>query len=205
MNKTQACAVLKALELMEELLDGRLTQQPLLSGLDHPHLMMHQALRIVRAELEREDSELQLPPGWRLVPQEPTEEMLLTGHHRIDFDRSDQCTFDPFDEAQRGATHTGTTCAEDLREAYQSMLDKAPQPLDFAGNGETKLLIETSINHDNRLVTVRAEPVEACPEQGRRALRQAQGERRCVMNYENINKFLASTVMASSGMVCRVN
>lgn len=128
MNKTDACAVLKALELMEELLDGRLIGQPLPQSLDHPHLMLNQALRLMRTELERQTDELQLPPGWRLVPQEPTDEMLLTGHHRIDFDRSDQCTFDPFDEAQRGATQTGSTCAEDLREAYQSMLDKAPEP-----------------------------------------------------------------------------
>lgn len=150
MNKTEARAVYKALELMEEVLDGRLSVQPLPSCLDHPHLMMHQALRIMKAELEREDGELHLPPGWRLVPQEPTDEMLLTGHHRIDFDRSDQCTFDPFDEAQRGATQTGSTCAEDLREAYQSMLDEAPEP---PGAGNACLLeFQASAYYDSQVV-----------------------------------------------------
>jgi hypothetical protein len=48
--------------------------------------------------------------------------------------------------------------------------------------------IETSIKHGSQLAAVRAELVEACPEHGRRTLRQAQGERRDVMNCENINK-----------------
>ncbi len=69
----------------------------------------------------------QVPRGWRLVPIEPTEKMIYRGHHRIDFDRSVQNTFDPHDENQRGSLRTGTTCAEDVREAYQAMLGAAPK------------------------------------------------------------------------------
>lgn len=68
-----------------------------------------------------------VPRGWRLVPVEPTDKMIYRGHHRIDFDRSAQNTFDPHDENQRGALRTGTTCAEDMREAYQAMLAAAPK------------------------------------------------------------------------------
>jgi dipeptidyl aminopeptidase/acylaminoacyl peptidase len=49
--------------------------------------------------------------------------------------------------------------------------------------------IETSTNYDNRFATVLAEPVEA--------LRQAQGERRCVMNCENINNGWRAVFSAS--------
>ena len=68
-----------------------------------------------------------VPRGWRLVPIEPTDKMIYRGHHRVDFDRSAQNTFDPHDENQRGALRTGSTCAEDLREAYQAMLGAAPK------------------------------------------------------------------------------
>ncbi len=53
-----------------------------------------------------------------------------------------------------------------------------------------RLFIETSINHDRQLTTVRPELVEG--------LRQAQPERCGVMNYENINRSGIHAFMAPS-------
>ncbi len=127
MNKTEVRAVLKALELLAGIPGTTLKLRPSSGSPTDPVAMAHDAIRIMSAELMRPTRKHRVPHGWRLVPTEPTPEMLFSGHHRIDFDRSDQNTFDPNDENQRGETRTGTTCAEDLREAYQAMLDVAPE------------------------------------------------------------------------------
>jgi hypothetical protein len=127
MNKTEASTVLGALESIVELLDLVLRVRTLPQSPDVLTAKAEDAIRIMRAELRRTDSEPELPQGWRLVPLEPTARMISRGHHRIDFDRSNQSTFDPYDESQRGGLNTGSTCAEDLREAYQAMLEAAPK------------------------------------------------------------------------------
>jgi hypothetical protein len=94
---------------------------------DVPTVKAQEAIRIMRAEVLRSEAAVAVPQGWRLVPIEPTAKMISRGHHRIDFDRSQQDTFDPNDEKQRGEFQAGTTCGEDVREAYQAMLAAAPK------------------------------------------------------------------------------
>ena len=129
MNKTEASTVLGALESIGEILDLVLSVRTLPDSPDVLSIKTEDAIRIMRAELHRPDAEPELSQGWRLVPVEPTTRMISRGHHRIDFDRSCQSTFDPYDESQRGGLKIGSTCAEDLREAYQAMLAAAPKPL----------------------------------------------------------------------------
>ena len=65
--------------------------------------------------------------GWVMVPREPTDEMLLKGHHQIDWGRDDQPTNTNDDPLQKPGG-VGTTCKEDLRDAYRAMLSAAPSP-----------------------------------------------------------------------------
>ena len=65
--------------------------------------------------------------GWVMVPREPTDEMLLKGHHQIDWGRDDQPTNTNDDPLQKPGG-VGTTCKEDLRDAYRAMLSSAPSP-----------------------------------------------------------------------------
>jgi hypothetical protein len=127
MNKTEARAVLGALESITEVLDRVLSIRTLPESPDAPTVKAQEAMRIMRAEVLRSDGAIAVPQGWRLVPIEPTAKMISRGHHRIDFDRSQQNTFDPNDEKQRGEFQAGTTCGEDVREAYQAMLAAAPK------------------------------------------------------------------------------
>jgi hypothetical protein len=128
MNKTEASTVLGALESIVEILDLVLSVRTLPQSPRVLTAKTEDAIRIMRVELRREDAKPDVPQGWRLVPLEPTVRMISCGHHRIDFDRSCQSTFDPYDESQRGGLNIGSTCAEDLREAYQAMLEAAPKP-----------------------------------------------------------------------------
>jgi hypothetical protein len=127
MKNSQARTVLDALESIAEVLDLVLNISTLPASLDVPSIPLQEALTIMHAQVQRPDDQMDIPPGWRLVPIEPTERMISRGHHRIDFDRSQQSTFDPHDKSQRGALQAGTTCAEDVREAYQAMLAAAPK------------------------------------------------------------------------------
>ena len=68
-----------------------------------------------------------LGDGWVMVPREPTDEMLLKGHHQIDWGRDDQPTNTNDDPLQK-LGGVGTTCKEDLRDAYRAMLAAAPSP-----------------------------------------------------------------------------
>ena len=65
--------------------------------------------------------------GWVMVPREPTDEMLLKGHHQIDWWRDDQPTNTNDDPLQKPGG-VGTTCKEDLLDAYRAMLSAAPSP-----------------------------------------------------------------------------
>lgn len=66
-----------------------------------------------------------IPEGWQLVPKEATEAMLHDGHMQIDFDRSDQNTYELEHESQ--TKDCGTTIRQDMREAWTAMLAAAPQ------------------------------------------------------------------------------
>lgn len=66
-----------------------------------------------------------VPEGWRLVPVVPTEEMLRAGHQQIDWCRDGQDT--RFGEPLRGPI-VGTTCKQDLLDAWSDMLSAAPTP-----------------------------------------------------------------------------
>jgi hypothetical protein len=60
-----------------------------------------------------------------IAPVEPTEEMILKGHHQIDWCRDKQDTSVPEHETQRwtvGKETGGTTCGDDIRDAYRAML-----------------------------------------------------------------------------------
>lgn len=60
-----------------------------------------------------------------LVPREPTDEMLKAGHQQIDWCRNTQRTATYDDPSQKeviGGKPVGTTCKEDLRDAWHAML-----------------------------------------------------------------------------------
>jgi hypothetical protein len=60
-----------------------------------------------------------------IAPVEPSEEMILKGHHQIDWCRDKQDTSVPEHETQRwkfGNKTGGTTCGDDIRDAYRAML-----------------------------------------------------------------------------------
>jgi len=88
----------------------------------------------------------EVPPGWKLVPVQPTEEMLRAGHRQIDYDRTGQNTYELEDESQTAAYdaagefvgHVGSTCRQDVLDAYAAMLATAPasQPVDGVQGGE---------------------------------------------------------------------
>lgn len=71
-----------------------------------------------------------VPEGWRMVPVEPTEEMLRAGHRQIDWCRDGQDT--RFGEPLRGPI-VGTTCKQDLLDAWSDMLSAAPTPPNQGG------------------------------------------------------------------------
>lgn len=63
------------------------------------------------------------------VPREPTLHMLERGHHKIDFDRSDQNTEQMVHPSHFDAeTGAGTSIETDMRDAWAAMLAAAPQP-----------------------------------------------------------------------------
>lgn len=61
-----------------------------------------------------------IPPGYTVVPVEPTEEMLRVMHDQIDWCREDQNTniYDHPSQSEDG----GTNCRQDLIDAYRAML-----------------------------------------------------------------------------------
>ena len=65
------------------------------------------------------------PDGYRVVPVEPTEEMLAAGHREIDWCRNNQNTHTNDHPTQtRGGI--GTTCKQDLIDAWGAMLAASP-------------------------------------------------------------------------------
>lgn len=67
-----------------------------------------------------------VPKGWKLVPVEPTLEMLDRGHHQIDFDRSSHDTCKLVDESHLGAEGVGSTIEQDMRDCWAAMLAAVP-------------------------------------------------------------------------------
>jgi hypothetical protein len=72
---------------------------------------------------------------WKMLPWPPTDEMLVLAHHLIDWCRNDQNTYLPEDESQTIVVldgvvigHAGTTCKQDLEDAYAAMWKAAPTP-----------------------------------------------------------------------------
>lgn len=68
-----------------------------------------------------------VPDGWKLVPEEATEEMIAEGHRHIDWCRNDQNTHRPYHPSQRPGG-VGSDCGEDVQDAYRAMLAAAPPP-----------------------------------------------------------------------------
>ena len=75
-----------------------------------------------------------VPAGWQLVPKEPTDAMLMAGHRCIDWCRDGQNTYDNEDVSQTEVKideivigNAGTTCKQDLIDAWQAMLAAAPK------------------------------------------------------------------------------
>lgn len=66
------------------------------------------------------------PEGWKLVPVEPTEEMLFKGHMEIDFDRNAQNTLELEHPSQ--TDDGGTSIRTDMTDAWGAMLASAPTP-----------------------------------------------------------------------------
>jgi hypothetical protein len=67
-------------------------------------------------------------PDYVVVPVEPTPEMIRAGHHQIDWCRDKQNTSEPDHPSQKetiGGEATGTSCADDVRDAYRAMLKAA--------------------------------------------------------------------------------
>jgi len=59
-----------------------------------------------------------------VVPREPTEAMILAGHHQIDWCRDDQQTHIPEHPSQQHEG-LGTTCKQDICDAWTAMLNAA--------------------------------------------------------------------------------
>ena len=75
-----------------------------------------------------------VPAGWQFVPKEPTDAMLMAGHRCIDWCRDGQNTYDNEDLSQTEVKideivigNAGTTCKQDLIDAWQAMLAAAPK------------------------------------------------------------------------------
>lgn len=77
-----------------------------------------------------------VPVGWQLVPVAMTADMVLAAHRQIDWCRNDQNTHRPTHESQ--TEHGGTSCEDDLRDAWRDALAAAPPPprQDGAREGE---------------------------------------------------------------------
>lgn len=78
-----------------------------------------------------------VPEGMQLVPKDPTPEMILAGHQQIDWCRDGQNTQWPVHSSQVAVLdkqgndtglNAGTTCEQDLTDAYRAMLAVAPHP-----------------------------------------------------------------------------
>ena len=67
-----------------------------------------------------------VPEDWKLVPVEPTEEMLFKGHMEIDFDRNAQNTLELEHPSQ--TDDGGTSIRTDMTDAWVAMLAAAPKP-----------------------------------------------------------------------------
>jgi len=67
-----------------------------------------------------------VPEDWKLVPVEPTEEMLFKGHMEIDFDRNAQNTLELEHPSQ--TDDGGTSIRTDMTDAWVAMLAAAPTP-----------------------------------------------------------------------------
>lgn len=63
-----------------------------------------------------------VPAGWVAVPVEPAHAMLLAGYNRIDWHRP------PDDGRFDGPVYAGSTCREDMQDAWAAMLAAAPPP-----------------------------------------------------------------------------
>jgi len=94
-----------------------------------PLPLIARALGIPAATLER------LASGeWVAVPKRPTETMVLAGHRQIDWCRSDQATCNPDDPSQR-PEGVGSSCGEDIADAYRAMLAAAQPRRDAMAEG----------------------------------------------------------------------
>lgn len=65
------------------------------------------------------------PDGWVMVPKEPTPEMIFNGHHQIDWCRNDQNTHE-VEHPSQTADGIGTTCGQDILDAWRAMLSAVP-------------------------------------------------------------------------------
>ncbi|EWS54326.1 hypothetical protein [Methylibium sp. T29] len=99
-----------------------------------PDAMVH--ARDAVAKIGQPEAPTAAPPGWKLVPIEPTGEMLYRGHHQIDFDRSHQNTERLVDESHLDENGVGTTIEQDMRDAWAAMLNAAPPARSGAGSEE---------------------------------------------------------------------
>lgn len=84
-------------------------------------------------EIVRLRAELAQPDTVR-VPREPTRAMLEAGHQQIDWSRSDVNTNTMDHPSQtevwidgKVVAHAGSTCEEDLRDAWAAMIAAAPK------------------------------------------------------------------------------
>lgn len=84
--------------------------------------------REIEAALSRSRDVARVADGWKIVPIEPTMEMLDRGHHQIDFDRSKQNTRELAHESHLDENGQGTTIEQDMRDAWAAMLAAAPSP-----------------------------------------------------------------------------
>ena len=78
------------------------------------------------AAWNRRASPASVPEDWKLVPVEPTEEMLFKGHMEIDFDRNAQNTLELEHPSQ--TDDGGTSIRTDMTDAWVAMLAAAPTP-----------------------------------------------------------------------------
>lgn len=65
--------------------------------------------------------------GWVLVPREPTEDMIQEAHRQIDWCRNEENTHRPDHPSQTNGG--GTSCRQDLIDAWDAMLAAAPTPV----------------------------------------------------------------------------
>lgn len=62
-----------------------------------------------------------------VVPREPTEAMIFAMHHQIDWCRDDQNTY-ALEHTSQTDNGIGTTCKQDILDAYRAMISAAPLP-----------------------------------------------------------------------------